>query len=424
MAVICGAGLSMSPPTQLFSARALAERCADRYTQVTRTQLSDEIRSDLGRLVDYFLGLNRFRDLLNFVPWEYFFQNPNGGHVAIADFLCCGALTLAATTNYDTHIEDAAMQLGERDFQSVLDGVEAGELTDRHRPLLKLHGCCRRDRKNTLWAGSQISTNDVIKERLDNSGDWLKVHLTGKDLLVVGFWTDWAYLNDVLSKALAGSEPRTVVLVDPDAPEVLREKAPKLWDWANQQKTNFFHVPESADAFLDELRVVFSRGFIEQALEGSIDLFAVQFPERKVGEVEVPNSLSSDDLYLLRKDLCGCSGARPSRARKPDQNMNLVGAFFLAVMAAGGTIGGSCFSLQDRCVRVINCSHQLLSHVKVDFADELSASRDCDTVVCVGAVDDGVPSDLVRGGELRTIVRQGWEGEWMTDDSARERLGL
>ena len=249
MAVICGAGLSMSPPTQLFSAGALAERCAGRYTQVTGTQLPNEIRSDLERLVDHCLGLNRFRELLHFVPWESFFRNPNDGHIAIADFLCCGALTLAATTNYDTHIEDAAMQLGEHDFQSVLDGVEVGELSDRHRPFLKLHGCCKRDRKNTLWAHSQISTNDVIRERLDNSANWLRGHLVGKDLVVVGFWTDWAYLNDVLSDAVAGSEPRTVVLVDPDDPQVLQEKAPKLWDWANQPETEFFHVPEDAAAF-------------------------------------------------------------------------------------------------------------------------------------------------------------------------------
>ena len=316
------------------------------------------------------------------------------------------------------------MQLGEHDFQSALDGVEVGELSDRHRPFLKLHGCCKRDQKNTLWAHSQISTNDVIRERLDNSANWLKGHLVGKDLVVAGFWTDWAYLNDVLSDAVAGSEPRTVVLVDPDDPQVLQEKAPKLWNWANQPETEFFHVPEDAAAFLDELRVVFSRGFIKQALDGGIHPFEALFPEREASEVEFPDSLSSGDLYSLRKDLCGCSGARPSRSRKPDDTMNLVSAFFLAVMAAGGTIEGACFSLHDRGVRVINCANRLLSDVQADFENELGASRDCDVVVCVGAVDEGVPSDLVRGGEPQTIVRQVWDGEWMTHDSARERLGL
>ena len=415
----------MSSPTGLLSATALAQKCADRYAQVTGTPLASEIRSDLEHLVDHFLGLNRFREFLrSFVPWESFSLNPNGGHLAIADFLCCGALTLAATTNYDTHIEDAALQLGERDFQSALDGDEAGEWSDKHRQLLKLHGCCKRDRTNTFWAHSQISTNDLIKERLDNGAMWLKNHLAGKDLLVVGFWTDWDYLNDVLSNAMAGSEPRTVVLVDPADPQVLREKAPQLWDWANQQDKEFFHVLEGADAFLDELRVVFSRGFIKQALDGGVHHFAAIFPGREAGEIEFPDSLSSGDLYSLRKDLCGCSSSRPSRSRKPDETMNLVGAFFLAVVAAGGTIEGAHFSLQGRGVRVINCANRLLSDVQADFANDLGAARDCDAVVCVGAVDEGVPSDLVRGGDPRTIVKQGWDGEWMTHDSAKELLGL
>ena len=129
----------MSPPTHLPSAAALAQTCAERYTQLTGTQLPDEVQADLERLADYFLKLNRFQELLSFIPWGTFFRKPNAGHDAIADFLCCGALTLAATTNYDTHIEDASLTLGESDFQAALSGVEAGQLPDRHRPLLKLH---------------------------------------------------------------------------------------------------------------------------------------------------------------------------------------------------------------------------------------------------------------------------------------------
>ena len=152
LAVICGAGLSMSPPTCVPSAAELARICGDRYTQITQNQLPDDVRCDLERVVDYFLQLDRFREFLDFVPWETFSRNPNRGHSAIADFLCCGALTFAATTNFDTHIEDAAFELGERDFRSALDGVEAAKLPDRHRPLLKLHGCHKRDSSNTLWA--------------------------------------------------------------------------------------------------------------------------------------------------------------------------------------------------------------------------------------------------------------------------------
>ena len=104
--------------------------------------------------------------------------------------------------------------------------------------------------------------------------------------------------------------------------------------------------------------------------------------------------------------------------------MSMVGAFFLAIIAAGGVLEGAHLRLQDRGIRVINCPNQLLSRVKTEFDNDLRASRDCDAVICVGATDDGTPADLVRESEPRTIVRQGWDGEWMTHESARERLGL
>ena len=422
LAVMCGAGLSMSPPTAVPSAAELAQACGDRYSQVTQTHLPDDVRLDLERLADYFMELNRFREFLDFVPWETFSRNPNRGHAAIADFLCCGALTLAATTNFDTHIEDAAFELGERNFRSALDGVEAAELPDRHRPLLKLHGCHKRDSSNTLWAQSQIDRNGEIQTRLARSTTWLTGQLVGRDLVIVGFWTDWDYLNNVLSRALQDSTPRTIVVVDPADRQVLQRKAPELWGWANRH--DFRHVPEPADAFLDELRVVFSRGFVKRAIAGGTRHFAALFPQREAGGTDFVDPLNSDDLYLMRKDLSGCSGMRPSRNREPDDTMSMVGAFVLAIIAAGGVLEGAHLRLQDRGIRVINCPNQLLSRVKTEFDSDLRASRHCDAVICVGATDDGAPADLVRESEPRTIVRQGWNGEWMTHESARERLGL
>ena len=305
LAVICGAGLSISPPTCVPSAAELARTCGERYTQITQTQLPDDVRFDIERVANYFLQLDRFREFLDFVPWETFSRNPNRGHSAIADFLCCGALTFAATTNFDTHIEDAAFELGERSFRSALDGVEAAELPDRHRPLLKLHGCHERDSLNTLWAQSQIGSNGEIRTRLARSTTWLTGQLVGRDLVILGFWTDWDHLANVLSRALQDSTPRTVVVVDPADPQVLQQKAPELWNWANSH--NFHHVPEPADAFLDELRVVFSRGFVKRAIAGGIPHFIALFPQREAGGTDFVDPLNRDDLYLMRKDLSGCS---------------------------------------------------------------------------------------------------------------------
>ena len=412
----------MSPPTCVPSAADLARTCDDRYRTITQNQLPDDVRGDLERVVDYFLALDRFREFLDFVPWETFSHSPNRGHSAIADFLCCGALNFAATTNFDTHIEDAAFELGESSFQSALDGAQAAQLPDTHRPLLKLHGCHRRDPSNTLWAHSQIDRDGQIPTRLDSSAMWLTGQLLGRDLVIVGFWTDWDYLNNVLARALHGSTPRTVVVVNPATRQILQQKAPELWAWANRQ--SFYHVPEPGDAFLDELRLVFSRGFVKRAIEGGIPHFVALFPQRQAGGTDFVDPLNSDELYLLRKDFSGSSSKRPSRHREPDDTMSMVGAFFLAIIAAGGSLDGAQLRLQDRGIRVINCPNQLLSQVKTDFHDDLRVSRDCDAVICVGATDDAAPADLVRADARRTIVRQAWDGEWMTDESARERLGL
>jgi hypothetical protein len=424
LAILCGAGLSMAHPTELPSAADLADICARQYQLFTGTELPAEIQGNLERIADHFLSLNRFRELLSFVPWELFYRRPNEGHTAISDFLCCGAVRLAASTNYDTHIEDAALELGEQDFRTALDGVEANEPPSHHRPLLKLHGCCHRDRMNTLWAHSQCVANDVLRDRLALSGEWLRGQLGGRDLVILGFWSDWDYLNDVLSTALTGSEPRTVVLVDPGDPTVLEAKASVLWSWANQPGVDFFHVRESADTFLDELRVAFSRGFIRQVLASGAPVFATLFEGTAPPTAALMDGLVASDLYSLRKDLSGCASRRPARSRKPDATTELAGAFILALLSAGGSLQGTCFVLGERRIRVINSASRLLSGIRSEFSDHLGVAHDCDTVICVGAIDDGAPGNLVRGEQEASIVRQGWGGEWLTHESAREQLRL
>jgi hypothetical protein len=53
----------------------------------------------------------------------------------------------------------------------------------------------------------------------------MKLNLPGKDLLVVGFWTDWGYLNDVIAKALAVHGFGSVTVVDPQSAAALETKA-------------------------------------------------------------------------------------------------------------------------------------------------------------------------------------------------------
>jgi hypothetical protein len=44
----------------------------------------------------------------------------------------------------------------------------------------------------------------------------MRLFSPGKDLLIVGFWTDWGYLNDVLAEALNAIPFGSVTVVDPD----------------------------------------------------------------------------------------------------------------------------------------------------------------------------------------------------------------
>ena len=67
--------------------------------------------------------------------------------------------------------------------------------------------------------------------------------LPGKDLLVVGFWTDWGYLNDVIANALNVNPFGSVTVVDPKASADLQATAPTLWARLTGGTAHFQHVP-------------------------------------------------------------------------------------------------------------------------------------------------------------------------------------
>jgi hypothetical protein len=50
LVILCGAGLSMAPPSNLPSAARLAQNCADRYHEITGQLLDDDLRTDLEKL--------------------------------------------------------------------------------------------------------------------------------------------------------------------------------------------------------------------------------------------------------------------------------------------------------------------------------------------------------------------------------------
>ena len=54
--LLCGAGLSMAPPSSLPSVQVLAGHCWTRYNETTATPLDNALKNDLEALSKYFLG--------------------------------------------------------------------------------------------------------------------------------------------------------------------------------------------------------------------------------------------------------------------------------------------------------------------------------------------------------------------------------
>lgn len=265
--VVCGAGLSMAPPSSLPSARAVAERCFDKYRLESDPNCEVALRDNLEALAEHFVGLNTLQSVFieHLVPWPAFVRPSNTGHAAIADFLITRAAVAGISSNYDTLIERRAWDYG-ADFRGSLDGDEATADSVRQAPLLKFHGCSHRDRPATVWAPSQLN-DPTISARIARSKVWMAANLRQKDLLVVGFWSDWDYLNAVVGEALIDVQPLSVTVIDLSPTNALEQKAPQLWEIAHAQNVTFQHVQESGAEALDELRRAFSSNYLRQVLD-------------------------------------------------------------------------------------------------------------------------------------------------------------
>lgn len=425
LVMFIGAGLSMATPSELPSASALATHCAAEYTKYTGANVPAGAERDLEGLAEFFLSspprARLFRDKL--VDWGPFRRNPNAGHLAVADFLGCSAIQGAVTTNFDILIEKAAESLGEQDFQSALDGNEMTRATS-HRPLLKLHGCMLRDRDRLLWCRRQIEGEDTDRAlvlRIRSSGDWLRTNLRGRDLLFVGFWTDWRYLNDVLVRAMDGAEPRLVYVIDIDDQARLQEKAPELWQVAHSPGATFHHVQQSGADFLVELRKRYSITFFEILLKESTQTW------RDLGgaggvEAVLPQELNEDELYDLRRDVCSVSPGGIVRDRQPRNEMHVAGAVHLFAQAAGGVFRGSRYAMRGgEVVRIVNGAGQSFSSVVRRFSDGQPQAGAEEVVICVGAVaDGGAKQNIVRGPRTDDVVEAGSGARWITLEEARD----
>ncbi len=372
----------MASPSSVPSAADIAATASAKYELIVGEKPPND---SLEKLVHYLLTKNQLALFLNkLVDWAPFRSQPNAGHAAIADFLACGVFDSGLTTNVDELVELAAKALGEADFLST---ISAEDLTFArpHRPLVKLHGCIARERQNTIWCVSQLSgplQMAILKKRVEFFANWLAARLFGKHLILVGFWSDWDYLNQVLQEAIRSIQPPLVVVVDPKEDDKLKYKAPDLWAWANASGVDFNRVRCSGADFLDELRNRFSRRFLERLLADSASDYRAATGRTAIPPMDFPTPMSTDEFYDLRRDATGAGPGTAVRAKRPSLEMRAVGVAHLILRDKGIPQSGTRYKSDTLgTIRIVMGSGRPISAVRKEFAKDAVNATD-ELVVC------------------------------------------
>lgn len=422
LVIVCGAGLSMAEPSNLPAAWRVAEACFDQYRLAIDPNADEAMRHDLEALAQHFADQATLQSVFieSLVPWSDFVRPPNRGHAAVADFLVTKAAVASLSANYDVLIERCAIENG-FDFQASLDGDDATVRANSQSPLLKFHGCATKDRAATVWTASQLD-EPPIAERIAKSKTWMAANLRQKDLLVVGFWSDWTYLNNLLGNVLDGLSPLSVTVIDLAPTQALQEKAPDLWALAHGPGVTFEHVQQSGAEALDELRKAFSQNYLRMMLAAGRATF-----EEMTGAV-CPTALldvdefDTETLYALRRDAEGVPVTKPATQSRP-VNCDILGAFHLLLRQAGALQTEQGYSFGGRAIRVINGAGSALSKMKARFA-EAPVVDSAGMIAAPGAINLPGPANVIRGGRPGDFIRPESAANWFDFQEARAELGI
>ncbi len=412
----------MAPPSALPAAWRVAEMCFEKYQVAIDPHCDPALRVDLEALAEYFAGRAALQTIFlrSLVPWEEFTRPSNSGHGAIADFLLTRSIVACLSSNYDNLIERRAWDYG-ADLQVALDGDQASVQAAVHAPLLKFHGCAFKDRDNTVWTRSQLG-GEPIAGRIERSATWMAANLRNRDLLVTGFWTDWGYLNRILTEALGNVTPSSIIVVDPSPQVELAQKAPELWAIAHRPGVAFDHIQESGADALDELRRAFSARYLRQVFAAGRQAFEAELGVPCADALLEVVEFDSESLYNLRRDAEGAPGVKPAISKRPGE-CELLGLFHLLLRAAGAQQNEEGYELKGRRIRVINGAGKTLSTMQSRYVAP-PATISADMVVAVGATETGLPGHLVRPGHPFSIVRPAAGGDWFDLLSARQELNI
>lgn len=415
---LCGAGLSMPEPSFLPSAPQVAKTCYDRRTPVEA--LDPKLEWDVDELAGFFYKRGDFLEtFIPIVPWNDLAGQPNEGHAAVADFLVCRAAHGALSANFDTMIERWA-ENRKVDLVGALTGQEATDFSNVANPLLKFHGCMKRSKKDTLWTKGQLD-EDVVKKRVESCSNWMNLHLPGKHLVVVGFWTDWGYLNSVIAEAFTITTAASVTVVDTATSVALQAKAPDLWEKLNTLSASFEHVQASGTAVLEQLRTAYSQTWVRK-------FYALGKPAADalgIATVPSPDAIKSDGLYDMRRDVEGVAYTRAASLKAPPTSAGEAALAHIKLLSSGATQDGAWLKHSGKSVRIVNGNGKHLETLK-ESHKEPSTLPQPDMVICTGAINLGVPARLIASGKGASVVSPagGGASNWLTLPEALAELAV
>jgi hypothetical protein len=318
LAVLCGAGLSMASPSNVPSAATLAARAKKKYDDTYgagRAPLPEGIEDQ----ANFFFEKDELASiyLQRYIDFHAFAGPFNEGHCSVADLLLVRGIQVAVSTNVDSMIEAAGSSLLHGQIGTGIDVNGVAALAPNLSPLLKIHGCWTSDRGNTIWTPSQLA-KEPVASRIAGSRDWLKTQLLNRDIVIVGYFTDWDYLNAVLGQAVGTVTPSRVIVVDPSDGATLALKAPQLYALGNRAAKIFGHVQSSGDVFLKQLRDEFSRGFVRRMMSKGQAAF-----EKKKGENGMRDSTEPSGQLTLTDGLVEVQPWLPWQKRASKEHPNV-----------------------------------------------------------------------------------------------------
>jgi hypothetical protein len=419
LVLLCGAGLSIPEPSRLMSAVQVSRTCYDKYVPIST--LPPAMRDDIDQLAAHFYSTGEFESVFigKLVPWNDLTGESNPGHAAVGDFLISRAAVAALSANFDLLIEQWA-QRRKVAMRGALDGHAAENSGTHESPLVKFHGCLHIDREKTLWTTGQL-VDPTITHRVSTCSDWMRLVLPGKDLVVVGFWTDWGYLNSVLASALNTGGFHSVTVVDPADGATLQAKAPTLWAHLTAGTTLFQHIQASGSDALAELQVAFSRVWLKKFYALAKPLLETEGKAYSPIDPDLP----IEHLYDLRRDAEGTPYDRAARTKEPPAHAASAAFLQSLLLQAHAVRHGAWYEFHGKRIRVIQGAGEGINTVRERYKEPPAATQP-DVVVCAGALDISVPGHLISLGAGASVVRpaRGGGAPWLTFAQARTEFRL